>query len=151
MGTRSAVAPGAPKKAWETAVLKAHGQQPRWTKGKNSLAAESRIAYGEIDLHSHDLRHEAGSRWLDKGMPLHHIKELLGRASISTTDTYLSAGRIHLQDSMRRLDELGKSGTRVTQSQGIEPPLVRQAKQDYDRNSFNNKSLYHVGACSSAG
>ena len=95
-----------PKKAWETAVLKAHGQQPRWTKGKNSLAAESRIAYREIDLHFHDLRHEAGSRWLEKGMLLHHIKELLGHASISTTDTYLNAGRIHLQDSMRRLDEL---------------------------------------------
>ena len=127
-----------PKKAWETAVLKAHGQQPRWTKGKNSLAAESRIAYREIDLHFHDLRHEAGSRWLEKSMPLHHIKELLGHASISTTDTYLNAGRIHLQDSMRRLDELGKSGTHVTQGHGIEPPLVRQQKQDDDRNSVIN-------------
>ena len=89
-----------PKKAWETAVLKAHGQTPRWT-GNNSLTAESRIAYREIGLHFHDLRHEAGSRWLEAGMPLHHVRALLGHASISTTDTYLNAGRIDLQNSMR--------------------------------------------------
>ena len=115
-----------PKKAWETTVLKAHGHKPRWTKRKNSLAAESRIAFREIDLHFHDLRHEAGSRWLEKGMPLHHIKELLGPASISTTDTYLNAGRIHLQDSMRRLEERGKSGKQVANDSRIEPPLPGQ-------------------------
>jgi len=57
-----------------------------------------------IDLHFHDLRHEAGSRWLEAGMPLHHIKELLGHANISQTDTYLNAGRLALQDSMKRFD-----------------------------------------------
>ena len=126
-----------PKKAWETAVLKAHGQTPRWT-GNNSLTAESRIAYREIGLHFHDLRHEAGSRWLEAGMPLHHVRALLGHASISTTDTYLNAGRIDLQNSMRRLDELGKSGTHVTQGHGIESPLVRQPKLDDD-----GKSVLH--------
>ena len=63
-------------------------------------------------------------------MPLHHVRALLGHASISTTDTYLNAGRIHLQDSMRRLDELGNGGTHVTQGHGTEPPLVRQPKQE---------------------
>ena len=37
-------------------------------------------------------------------MPLHHIKELLGHANISQTDTYLNAGRLALQDSMKRFD-----------------------------------------------
>ena len=42
--------------------------------------------------------------WLEAGIPLHHVKELLGHASISTTDTYLNAGRIHLHESMRKVD-----------------------------------------------
>ena len=37
-------------------------------------------------------------------MPFYHVKDLLGHASISTTDTNLNAGRIHLQDSMGRVD-----------------------------------------------
>jgi integrase len=90
-------------KAWETCVLRAHGHEPVWTiNGK--LAEVSRVALRAIDLHFHDLRHEAGSRWLEAGMPLHHIKELLGHANISQTDTYLNAGRLVLQDSIRRFD-----------------------------------------------
>ena len=89
---------------WETAILKAHGYTPRWTKRSNCLAPESQAAYREIDLRFHDLRHEAGSRWLEAGMPLHHVKELLGHANIATTDTYLNAGRIHLRESMERAE-----------------------------------------------
>ncbi len=37
-------------------------------------------------------------------MPLHHFKELLGHANISQTDTYLNAGRLALQDSIKRFD-----------------------------------------------
>jgi integrase len=50
---------GSIKKAWETAVLLAHGYQPRWTATK-ALAPDSRAALRAIDLHFHDLRHEAG-------------------------------------------------------------------------------------------
>lgn len=74
------------KKAWETCVLRAFGYEPRWMAG-GSLSAESRATLAAIDLHLHDLRHEAGSRWLEAGMPLHHVKELLGHANISQTDT----------------------------------------------------------------
>ena len=77
------------KKAWESAVLKAHGHRPTWV--KTALSPPSRAAFRGIDLHFHDLRHEAGSRWLEKGLPLHHVKELLGHASIAATDTYLNA------------------------------------------------------------
>jgi site-specific recombinase XerD len=69
-------------------------------------------------LHFHDLRHEAGSRWLEQGWPLHHVKELLGHASISTTDTYLSASRIHLRESMLEMERRGKSVTNVTRAAG---------------------------------
>jgi integrase len=92
------------KKAWETCILKAHGHEPKWEKKSQRLSAESRSILRAIDLHFHDLRHEAGSRWLEAGMPLHHVKEMLGHANISQTDTYLNAGRMALHDSIKRFD-----------------------------------------------
>ncbi|HEX2336719.1 MAG TPA: hypothetical protein VHI72_09605 [Hyphomicrobiaceae bacterium] len=52
------------KKAWRTAVLKALGVKATWT-ASNQLDAASVEKYAAIDLHLHDLRHEAGSRWLE--------------------------------------------------------------------------------------
>jgi integrase len=43
------------------------------------------------DLHFHDLRREAGSRWLEGGVPLQIIQAWLGHANIDQTSTYLSA------------------------------------------------------------
>ena len=91
------------KKAWETAVLKAHGIQPTWS-GANRLSAESRSAFQKIDLHFHDLRHEAGSRLIEAGWPIHHVSEMLGHANLGQTSTYLNVTRVGLHDSMRRFD-----------------------------------------------
>ncbi len=66
-----------PRKAWETAVLKAHGHVPTWTR-TNGLDAASRAALKAIDLHFHDLRHEGASRLLEAGWPLHHISTHAG-------------------------------------------------------------------------
>ena len=46
-------------------------------------------------------------------MPIHHVKKLLGHANISTTDTYVNAGRIHLQESMRKVEEVRNSATKM--------------------------------------
>ena len=86
------------KKAWKTAVLKAHGHTPTWVGG---LSPESRDRYRWIHLHFHDLRHEAGSRLLELGWPLHHVKEMLGHADIKTTNTSPNMTRNSLQESMR--------------------------------------------------
>ena len=70
-------------------------------------------------------------------MPLHHVKELLGHASISTTDTYLNAGRMHLQDSMRRLDA-GIFCTKFAHNAEIEHPPVSHKAEDSDHKSLIN-------------
>lgn len=57
---------------------------------------------GRIDLHFHDLRHEAGSRLLEAGWPLHHVKDMLGHTNIATTGTYLNVTTAGLAESMRR-------------------------------------------------
>ena len=90
------------KKAWETTVLKAHGHEPEWVRG--SLSADSRARLAAIDLHFHDLRHEAGCRWLEAGWPIHHVQEMLGHTDLSQTSTYLHANEMGLQESMRRFD-----------------------------------------------
>jgi integrase len=41
-----------------------------------------------INLHFHDLRHEAGCRWLEAGWPIHYVQEMLGHTNLSQTSTY---------------------------------------------------------------
>ncbi len=110
------------KRAWETAVLKAHGHIPAWTEN-NRLAPASRAAVRAIDLHFHDLRHEAGSRLLEAGWPLHHVQEMLGHANVSQTSTYLNATRIGLRESMRKFDDARCNP--VANTPATEPPPVR--------------------------
>ena len=97
---------GSVKKAWQTAVLKAYGHQPKWVRPSGQLTPELRAIYLKIDLHLHDLRHEAASRWLEAGVPLHHVRALLGHSNIATTDTYLNAIGVELQKSIRHYDEV---------------------------------------------
>ena len=75
-------------RAWGRAVLRSHGVKAAYTETAN-LAPESRAALTAIDLHFHDLRREAGSRWLEGGMPLHDVRDLLGHSNVSQTSTYL--------------------------------------------------------------
>lgn len=91
------------KRAWNTAVLKAHGHEPAYTETAN-LTAESRAAMAAIDLHFHDLRREAGSRWLDGGVPLHTVRDWLGHTSIAQTSTYLAGTMQTQHDAMTRFE-----------------------------------------------
>jgi integrase len=114
------------KRAWETAVVKAAGHVPEWT-AQNALAPASKAVFKAVDLHFHDLRHEAGSRLLEAGWPLHHVQHMLGHADVSQTSTYLNATRIGLQESMRRLDAAGCNP--VASEGAIEHPPVRNANE----------------------
>jgi integrase len=104
------------KRGWESAVLKAHGHRPQYvvrivTDGERRrkvrtglLTPECRAALRAIDLHFHDLRREAGSRWLDAGTPLHKIQRWLGHAKVSQTATYLTDAADDDAEAMRRFE-----------------------------------------------
>jgi integrase len=78
------------RKAWHTAVLRAHGHEPTWE--KTALSAASQTKLKQIDLHFHDLRHEAGKRWLEsKAFDLEQIRQMYGHTTIAQTATYLHA------------------------------------------------------------
>jgi integrase len=109
------------KRAWETCVLKAHGHKATYTK-TNALAEASRQALEASDLTFHDLRHEAGSRLLEAGWPLHNVSHMLGHANIAQTSTYLNATKVGLQDAMRRLDA-SRCNPVANQGDTERPPL----------------------------
>jgi integrase len=78
---------------------------------------------GITELHFHDLRHEAGSRMLEAGWPLHHVQAVLGHADAKTTSGYLNATLQHLIDSMRRFGSGGHALHAVAHGPELERPL----------------------------
>ena len=94
------------KKAWLVAVLKAHGVDPKWRKGSyKDLTADCQQRFREINLHWHDLRHEYASRLVERGVPLAQVRDLLGHASIVTTERYDNQRLEMLQAAVARLED----------------------------------------------
>jgi site-specific recombinase XerD len=46
------------------------------------------VEFRGIDLRWHDIRHEYASRLVEKRVPLAQVRDLLGHASITTTERY---------------------------------------------------------------
>ena len=93
------------KKAWVVAVLKAHGVDPRWRKGAyKDLSTDCQQRFRDINLHWHDLRHEYASRLVERGVPLAQVRDLLGHASIITTERYDNQRLEALQAAVERLE-----------------------------------------------
>ena len=78
------------RSTWLTTVLKAHGIKPHWRKKASykELTEDCVEAFQAINLHWHDLRHEYASRLVERGVPLSQVRDLLGHASIATTERY---------------------------------------------------------------
>jgi integrase len=91
------------KTAWTNAVLKAHGIKVKRDK-KGGLAPECQQHLKAINLHFHDLRREAGSRFLESGMPANFVQEFLGHADLKTTSRYLKITKAGLHAAMKRRD-----------------------------------------------
>jgi integrase len=91
------------KSAWETLLLLANGIKP--TRAGSGKRVSNRKALAKIDLHWHDLRHEALSRLADDGVPVHELQLLAGHSSITTTQRYMNARASSLAESMRQARE----------------------------------------------
>ena len=72
----------------------------------------------------HDLRHEAASRMLEAGFPLHHVQQMLGHGNVQTTDTYLNVTKLGLKESMRQFDVLRSRCKPVANENSQEPQVV---------------------------
>jgi integrase len=94
--------------SWETLILIAHGY-PFARDKKKGRPEEQRLALAAIDLHFHDLRHEAISRWAEaegsNGEALfapHELMALAGHKNLSTTQRYLNAKDKRLTNQMAK-------------------------------------------------
>ena len=92
--------------AWVTAVLKAHDIKPEW-KAYNwtALTPACQQQFRRINLHWHDLRHEYASRLVERGVPLAQVRDLLGHASITTTERYDNQKLENLQAAVAQARE----------------------------------------------
>ena len=62
------------------------------------------LAFRRINLHWHDLRHEYASRLVERGVPLAQVRDLLGHASITTTERYDNQKLENLQVAVLKLE-----------------------------------------------
>jgi integrase len=68
---------------------KANTVNPEWRMyGWTALTQDCREQFRRINLHWHDLRHEYASRLVERCVPLSQVRDLLGHASIATTERY---------------------------------------------------------------
>lgn len=122
-------------KSWGTAVLLAHNRRVTWTK-TGALAPASRAALEKIDLNFHDLRHEAGCRWLESGFfDLAQVSARLGHSSIAQTATYLHATASSIQSAQASYDA----------ARGTAAPAGTALKSDKSPTNRNRRSASDKG------
>jgi integrase len=59
---------------------------------------------GLTDFQIRDLRHEAGSRFDEAGMPINYVSNVLGHSNLSTTSRYLNINRRGLHLAMEKFE-----------------------------------------------
>lgn len=98
-------------------------------------------------LHFHDLRREAGSRWMDAGVPLATIQRWLGHHNISQTSKYLAASLGGDADEMRLFEQrIGRIPplTQIDLSGGLNGPQPTTSNTDViektQQNTFGPES-----------
>ncbi len=76
----------------------------------------AREAAGFPGLQLRDLRHEAGSRFDDAGVPINYVSKILGHTNLTTTSRYLNIHRRGLQAAMQTLERHQEEKDRVAQA-----------------------------------
>ncbi len=73
----------------------------------DGFAVQVRRRTGIERFHAHQLRHSFACRWLEAGGSLAALQEILGHASIVTTQRYGRLGEAHVQAEARRIQGQG--------------------------------------------
>jgi len=84
------------------------------------------------DLHFHDLRREAGSRWMDAGVPIATVPRWLGHTNISQTSTYLAGSAGTEYDAMEAFEQRRGRLTPLDTDGGTPLPNRTQSATEQD-------------------
>ena len=77
---------------------------------------KTRDAAGLSRFQLRDLRHEAGSRFDEAGVPTNYVSKLLGHTNLTTTSRYLNIHRRGLQLAMQKLEQHRDQQARIAQA-----------------------------------
>ena len=67
-------------------------------------------------LQMRDLRHEAGSRFMEAGMPISYVSNMLGHTNLTTTSRYLNINVRVLHREMERFEAVRRQSESVASS-----------------------------------
>jgi len=117
------------EKSADTLVFSNEAGEPLcWFQGPWRAALK---AAGVLDFRWHDLRHEYASRLVEKGVPLSQVRDLLGHASIITTERYDNQKPEALLEAAKRL-ETGETFKIPSRSDSEAPETDTPAFDDND-------------------
>lgn len=86
-------------------------QDSVWKSLKEYAAtAHERCKSVPLNLHAHDLRHARAGLWLEEGLNIVEIKELLGHENLNTTMIYVGISKEQMYDALKNIE-----GDEITQ------------------------------------
>jgi integrase len=83
---------------------------------------------GLKDFQLRDLRHEAGSRFDEAGMPIVYVSTMLGHSNLSTTSRYLNVNRRGLHLAMQKFEESQKTSQQHLAPTPTDPPTEAKSE-----------------------
>jgi integrase len=95
------------------------------TAGENATEAA-----GLKGVQIRDLRHEAGSRFDEAGVPISYTSKILGHTNLNTTNRYLNIHRRGLQEAMHKLEEHRPAVAQPLHTGGNDAPADVQSSPD---------------------
>ena len=122
---------------------------PTWGARLNyqGLSDKSQQAFRGINLRWHDLRHEYASRLVEHGVPLAQVRDLLGHASITTTERYDNQTVANLQIAAAKLERgqmFAPSAVKASRFFQDRPPTAQGFDAIRDESS-ENEARYRRG------
>lgn len=85
---------------------------------------QAREQAGLGDFQLRDLRHEAGSRFDEAGMPINYVSNMLGHANLRTTSRYLNIQRRGLHRAMEEFERHRESVAQTLHTDSDSPQAV---------------------------
>jgi integrase len=80
---------------------------------------ECRLQLATINLRFHDLRREAGSKFLEGGMAANYVQKFLDHAKLSTTSRYLNITRDGMHAALERSEQTRKTEERRARGKSV--------------------------------